>query len=222
MTAVAAGFQRTRLSLRDHSVTMLITFSTLICVFGVLIVFKTCAPPVLVYGVDTRSDKSIGDYYGITFAYRKGGSIFGHALVSWFYRPATGDNDQNQNHMIGFYPSSLLVKTQVATGTPGQIEDEEASLIKHRDVESLSEILIVRVDRKTYETTLSQGKLWANRRYELLSSDCVTYLASIVRVIGIAGPSRVLSPTPSLYVQVLIESNAFQNQEGHEYARRTQ
>jgi hypothetical protein len=117
--------------------------------------------------------------------------------VSWFYRPATGDNDQNQNQMIGFYSSPFLVTTQVATGTPGQFEDEEDGLFKHRDVENLSEILIVRVDRKTYETTLSKSKLWANKLYELLSSDCVTYLASIAREINIVAPTRVLSPTPS-------------------------
>ncbi|MFC5862082.1 hypothetical protein ACFPT7_07240 [Acidicapsa dinghuensis] len=206
----ATGLKRIHLLFRGHAVAILITLCTLTSAVGVSVVFGAGSPPVLVYSLDKRSDKADRDYYGITFSYRKGGSIFGHALVSWFYRPATRADDQNENQMIGFYPSPLFLRTKVATGTAGQLEDDAAGLIKHRDVESISEILIVRVDRATYEATLSQGKLWVNKRYELLSSDCVSYLASIVRQIGIAEPTRFLSPTPSLYVQGLIESNAFQ------------
>jgi hypothetical protein len=124
----------------------------------------------------------------------------GHAMV------ILGKEDEkalvSSQVAFGFYP---LEGTKPIFGpVPGNVADE---LARGKGTAGLTTRIIIHVDQKLYDKVEALRKEWANKKYELLASDCVTFTSEVAETLGLKLPKRQDAMLPVTYIEKMSELN---------------
>ncbi len=136
--------------------------------------------------------------YYLVFLATSEGNV-GHAFVSFGYE----DMDQQMSvtdGSWGLYPKKDGDMKSVIGQVPGEIKDD---FLNNAEVK-----LIKSVTKQQYEAALEVLKAWKNKDYELLKSDCVSFVIEVANTIGLNIPERSgLDNFPWRYVEKLKDQN---------------
>lgn len=139
-----------------------------------------------------------GRKYFVVFLATSQGRV-GHAFVSFGYE----DDSRSQSvtdGTWGMYPEKDGDKKSVIGSVPGKIKDD---YLVRSEVKMIEE-----VSKSQYESALRVLKKWRDKDYELLESDCVTFVMEVAQAIGLNIPSRSgLDNFPAKYVGKLKQAN---------------
>jgi hypothetical protein len=158
--------------------------------------------------IDFRQKTEENKYF-LVFAARgdseEGKSITGHAFVIW------GIEDHKANSSSykawGFYPQDLSPLGQVRAifgQVPGNIVDE----VLKGSLRTVSDTLIVRVDRADYDKAEKVLNMWAvGKTFQLGAGDCLDFLMEVGESIGLPMPTRfIMTEFPQRYLKEFVGS----------------
>jgi hypothetical protein len=135
----------------------------------------------------------------------RGRSSTGHAFVVW------GIEDDAAQHStvraLGLYPDGERDSDNCGSAVhhvPGRLMDE----FENHSVQAISQQLIVRVDRESFDRSVKLAREWGCRReFSLLKHDCVEFLRAVGEAFDLPMPTRrVTRWTPEAYVRALLTS----------------
>ncbi len=123
----------------------------------------------------------------------------GHAFI------VLGNHDENKElcsvEALGFYPKD---GKGIVGPVPGEVANE---FLKPRSVPRGACRLILQVSKEQYEAAERVRMKWANRKYQLLESDCVSFSKEIAKVLHLKIPDDGAAKHPQLFVNSLIKMN---------------
>lgn len=127
----------------------------------------------------------------------------GHAFISLGYEDSEKLMTVNDGAW-GLYPKESLngVKSLVIGQVPGKIVDD---YLRDTDL-----ILVITVNDEEYEKVISKLNLWSTKNYELLKSDCLSFLIDVANIFSykLNIPRRTgLENHPAKFLEKLIENN---------------
>jgi hypothetical protein len=134
-----------------------------------------------------------------------GGSITGHAYVTWgMENPDTMSSEQ---HCFGLYAKGNDTKQIIFGRVDGEFRDSDCWSIlntTHRLIVEVDEMAYMEA-KKVYDRWYLQEKSGA-LKYELRNKDCVTFLIEVANAAGLKTPARGFT-FPQDYIETLIKVN---------------
>lgn len=111
------------------------------------------------------------------------------------YQPAVGELKATKNELLTFI-----------AGGPGKLEPEPGIVTSRKPTNSVT----VAIARDTYRQRVEPvlDKWSKSEKYQLLHSDCVTFIADVAEAAGLTTPSRAFTWWPEPYVEYLGLFNA--------------
>lgn len=149
--------------------------------------------------VDKRNATEVGEY-GISFASRDtSANDYEHAFIIWYYSDDVHHRTNRKG--AGFYPAGGDKYDLTIGGTDGIVFDDSKVRIAKE--------IVVLVNSDIFAAAQAVQTQYQNgQTYRLLVNDCVSFIEAVGGTIpGLSVPSRVLKPTPALYVSALFDGN---------------
>jgi hypothetical protein len=138
-------------------------------------------------------------------------SAGGHAFVTWGI--GGGDDSIVARHTYGFFPdekSKLVIS--VAKKRPGRLV---RGFFKNSSRQKIRQ-MIVPVDSLTWHQTIMDAMDWDGKGYNLLKSNCLSFMDNLADQAGMDTPRTELAfgypRTPSKYIKRLKTKNKSKNQ----------
>lgn len=127
----------------------------------------------------------------------------GHAFIGIGKgTPLTCNMDGTETEMYGFYPAVRIEggKSIVFGSVSGKVRNDVSTQIDH--------FVFKRIDFASYIKVQMKIKEWEKKKYEVTSSDCISFFADIASLFSdIIVPDRNKYGTPSSFVKNFITIN---------------
>jgi len=155
--------------------------------------------------IDLRTESRAGSF-ALLFCSRKNagaGPDVGHAFVVWVAEDP--ERCFSSAEAFGYYPQrddAAGIVRAVVGPVPGELRREMA------EGRIVTSILKVKVDEAAYRASERARERWiSGHRYQLLVSDCESFMMEVARSAGLKVPPRWAAPTPHAFLEQLISLN---------------
>jgi hypothetical protein len=150
---------------------------------------------------DLRPQKQGDAKFFVVFTARAG--VPGHAMV------VLGKEDDKKQmctfEAFGFYPAEGKGAKAVLGPVPGKIADE---MREGKGTGDGAVRLILKVDEAQFNKVDAVRKKWAAKKdYQLLNSDCITFVETSAKELGLQLPKRETTDLPTAFVVKLRDCN---------------